>query len=166
MNAPPQQDGLIEFDNEPPKAELKLWCISLFRKIAVFCRLISYFYLKKAQSPSELKSMAANKSLCPKMFDQWSIERSTVGVKDSFWKSLPTYRYTYSGIADCKNWWKCEQRTQLNTFCRAFCLNKSHVFVPGSVQTAQCRGRHIRFPVMPKGHAPFARCGDPEKVQG
>ena len=24
MNAPPQQDGLIEFDNEPPKAELKL----------------------------------------------------------------------------------------------------------------------------------------------
>ena len=66
-------------------------------------------------------------------------------------------------VWNCK---KCEQRTQLNTFCRAFCLNKSHVFVPGSLQTAQCRGRHIRFAVMPKGHKPFARCGAPDQVQG
>lgn len=112
MNAPPVTDGLIEFDDQPPQA----------------------------QSSSELKSLAANKSLCPKMFDQWTVDRNTVGVK-------------------------CEQRTQLNTFCRAFCLDKSHVFVPGSIQTAQCRGRHIRFAVMPKGHKPFARCGDPEQVQ-
>lgn len=28
--------------------------------------------------------MAANKSLCPKMFEQWTIDRNTVGVKDSF----------------------------------------------------------------------------------
>ena len=40
--------------------------------------------LTKAQSSSELKSMAANKSLCPKMFEQWTIDRNTVGVKDSF----------------------------------------------------------------------------------
>ena len=85
MNAPPQHDGIVEFDNEPPKAELKSCRIILIQKFfRFFCCPILYFYLKKAQSPSELKSMAANKSLCPKMFDQWSIERSTVGVKDSF----------------------------------------------------------------------------------
>ena len=47
-------------------------------------KLISKINSGKAQSSSELKSMAANKSLCPKMFEQWTIDRSTVGVKDIF----------------------------------------------------------------------------------
>ena len=48
--------------------------------------------LRKAQSSSELKSMAANKSLCPKMFEQWTIDRNTVGVKDSFQRFRQTGR--------------------------------------------------------------------------
>ena len=78
------------------------------------------------QTASELKSIAANKSLCPDIFQKWDVDTETVGVK-------------------------CEQRTQLNTFCRAFCLNSDHAFKPGSLQTVQCRGKHVRFGRMPRG---------------
>ena len=47
MNAPPQHDGIVEFDNEPPKAELKSCRIILIQKFFRFFVAQYYIFISK-----------------------------------------------------------------------------------------------------------------------
>ena len=170
MNAPPQTDGLIEFDNQPPQAEIIsdffmnfVWNFRLIFLFWIFLKnKINFERLNHHQNWNQWQQTNHFVQKC--LNNGLLIELLLVSRKD--FRYFAIFALKLSFWADRLKSGKCEQRTQLNTFCRAFCLNKSHVFVPGSLQTAQCRGRHIRFAVMPKGHKPFARCGAPDQVQG